>query len=118
MILLLVLIILDTLNHGSIIHAHALHQRCEVLHAKVPVRASVSLAGAWRVLCENLLATEGAVAASPPVGITTNVAICVTNIVPVVLVEGIVGNLVEAASPEHERLLQIETNVLEEEAVL
>lgn len=43
-ILLVVLVFLDTLDHRPVTHTHRLHQRCEVFHVEVTVRASVRLA--------------------------------------------------------------------------
>lgn len=56
---------------------------------------------------QNLLATVRTVAASPPVRITAHVAVCVTHIVPVLLVELVVCDFVERAAPEHEAFFQV-----------
>lgn len=70
------------------------------------------------MLCEDLLTAERAVTAASPVGVTANLTIGVSGVVAVLLVEGIVGNLVEALSPEYETLLQIEPYTFQEKCVL
>lgn len=70
------------------------------------------------MLCQNLLAAKGAVAASSPVRVAAHVAVRVTHIVSVVLVELVVGDFVERAAPEHEALLEIQADALEEQRVL
>ena len=100
MVLLLVLIFFDALEHRSVIHAHALHQCRQILHIEVAIRAPMSLSRAWGMLRENLLTAKGAISTTPPVRITTHVAIDVPNVVSVFFIEGIIRELVETAPPE------------------
>lgn len=78
----------------------------------------MSLSRPRRVLRKNLLTAKGAVPASPAVRVTTHIAIRMAHIVPVFLVEDVVRDLVKAAPPEHQTLLEVETHALEEESVL
>jgi hypothetical protein len=68
------------------------------------IRTSVSLARTGRMLSEDLLATERAVSSTTAVGISTDITIGVSDIVLVLLVEGVVCHSVEALSPEHQAL--------------
>jgi hypothetical protein len=54
------------------------------------------------VFGQDPLAAERTVPVTAPVGITAYVSICVTDIVPVLLVEGIVCDLAKALSPENQ----------------
>lgn len=118
MVLLSVLVLLDALQHGSVRNTHRLHQRRQILQVEVSVRAAVRLPRPRGVLCQNLLAAKGAVAASSPVRVAAHVAVRVTHIVSVVLVELVVGDFVERAAPEHEALLEIQADAFKEQRVL
>lgn len=84
----------------------------------MPIRAAVCLAGPWRVFRKDLLAAKGAVATASSVRVATDISVRVANVVPVFLVECVVRDLVEAAPPEHERLLEVESDALQEQRVL
>jgi hypothetical protein len=113
--LLLILILLDTLKNRAIIDAHSLHKCRQILHVEVSVRASMSLTGTRRMFRENLLATKRTVTTSSSVGVTSNITVYVTNIVTILFVKLVICHLVEALSPEHKTLLQIQADTLEEE---
>jgi hypothetical protein len=70
------------------------------------------------MLGKNLLTAERTISAASSIRIPANIAVCVTNVVPVFLVEGIICNLVKAAPPKHEAFFQVQTNTLEEQSVL
>lgn len=82
------------------------------------VRAAMRLTRSGWMFSKDLLTAKGTVSSSSAIRITTHVTIDVTNIVPILLVERVVGDLVEAAPPEHETLLEVETQTFEEEGVL
>ena len=67
---------------------------------------------------QNLLTAKRAIPAPSPIRITTNITIDVTHIVPVLLVECVVADLAEPASPKDQALLEVEANTLEKERVL
>lgn len=112
--LLLVLVFLDALNDRSIGDTHTLYQRRQIVHIEMSVWTSVSFAWTGRVLGEDLLATKGAITTTPAIRITTHIAVYVPNIVSVFLVERLVIDLAEAASPENQTLLEIKSDALEE----
>lgn len=114
----IVLVFLDTLQHRPIIDTHRLHQCIQIFQIKVPVRASMRLTRAGGVLRQNLLAAKRAVPATTAVRVAADIAVRMAHIVTVLLVERVVGDLVEAAAPKSERLLQVQTDALEEQRVL
>lgn len=67
------------------------------------------------MLRKNLLTAEGTIATTSPVRVAAHITVNVADVVPVLLVERVVSDFVEAASPEHEALLQVEADALEEE---
>lgn len=84
----------------------------------MPVRTPVGLARPRRMLGQNLLTAKRTVATASPVRVAADVAVCVPDVVPVLLVERVVRHLVEGAAPEGEALLQVQADALEEERVL
>ena len=111
-------VLFNALEHRPIGDTIALQKTHQVLHAEMAVRAAVRLARPRRVLGQDLLAAEGTVPPAPPVRIATHVAVHVPDVVSVFLVEGVIGDLVEALSPEEETLLHVQADTLEEETVL
>lgn len=76
------------------------------------------LSSARRMLSQNLLTTERAVASTSPIRIAAYITINVTYVVPVLLVERVVINFMEALSPEDKTFLEVQTDALQEQAVL
>lgn len=93
--LLLVLVLLHTLKDAPLTHTHSLHQGCQILQIEVPVRTAVRFARSRWVFRQNLLAAEWTVTIATPIRIPANVTIGVSHIVPVILVELFIRNLVE-----------------------
>lgn len=116
--LLSVFVFFDAVHHAPIRYTHCLYQGSEILHVKVAVRASMSLAGSGGMLSQDLLTAKRAVAATAAVRVTTHIAVYVPHIVAVFLVKRVVCDLVEASPPEYQALLEIEAYPLEEEGVL
>lgn len=116
--LLPILVLLDSLHHTPIRYTHGLDQSVEVLEIEMTVRAAVRLPSAGRVLREDLLTAERAVTSSSAIRVPADISVGVADVVLVVFVELIIGYLVEAAAPEHEALLQVETQALQEQCVL
>jgi hypothetical protein len=75
---------------------------------------------AWTrgVLCKDLLTTERAITTSSAIWIATHIAVYMADVVSVFLVERLVIDLAEAAPPEDQTLLEVESNALEEQGVL
>ena len=71
-----------------------------------------------RPLRQDLLAREWRVAAPAPVSIATNIAIRVPHVVAILLVEGVVGDELEALAPEGEAFVEREADAFEKERVL
>lgn len=116
--LLVFFILLDSVQSGPVAYAHGLYQRREVLEVKVAVGAAVGLAWAGRVLGQDLLAAEWAVAAATAVRVASDVAVDVAHVVAVFLVESVVGDVAEALAPEDQALLEVQADALEEQSVL
>lgn len=112
--LLIFFILLDSVQSGPVAHAHGLYQRREVLEVKVAVGAAVGLAWAGRVLGQDLLTAEWAVAAATAVRVASDVAVDVAHVVAVFLVESVVGDVAEALAPEDQALLEVQADALEE----
>lgn len=115
---MLLLVLPDAVEHRPVVYADLLQQGRQVLEVEMTVWAPVGLAGAGRVLREDLLAAKGRIARAPAVGVAADVAVNVPDVVPVFLVEGVVRDLVEGRAPEQQTLLQREAHTLEEERVL
>lgn len=112
--LLLVLVLLDALEDGSVRHTHGLDQSRQVLHVEMSVGTSVGLPGAGRVFRQDLLTAVGAVAAASAIRVAAHLPVCVAHIIPVFLVELVVGDLVKGTPPEHQALFEIQADALEE----
>ena len=78
----------------------------------------MSLSRARWVFGKDLLATVRAISASPPIRVTSHIAVDVAYVVAMLLVEGVVCHLAEALAPEEKTLFEVETDTFEEEAVL
>jgi len=78
----------------------------------------VRLARPRRVLRQDLVAREGRVAAAAAVPVAADVAVGVPDVVPVLLVEDVVGDGAEAAAPVLQRVFEGEAQAFEEERVL
>ena len=70
------------------------------------------------VLREDFLAGERGVASSTAVGVATDVAVSVTDVVSVILLKGIVGHITEALAPKNEAFIHGEADAFEEESIL
>ena len=115
---LAVSILFYTLHHSLLGDAHGLHQGCHVLQAKVPIGTSVRLPGPGRVFDQDLLTAKGAVAASPTVGVASDLTVRVPDVVSVLLVERVIRGFVKGGPPEDEAFFEIQPNALEEKGVL
>ena len=93
-------VFLDRLQHVAVVHARALQYRCEVVGREGPVWTAVGLAGPWKWLRQELLTRVGCVASSAPVGVASNVAVRVPDVVFVFLLELVVCHELEGAPPE------------------
>ena len=71
-----------------------------------------------KCFCEKLLARVWCVATSSPVGISAYIAVRVSDIVFVFLVELLVRHLAKALPPECNTFVQGEPNAFEEESIL
>lgn len=70
------------------------------------------------MFCQNLLTAQRAIPATATVGVASNVAIDMANIVPILLVECIIGDVAETLAPEQQTLFQVEADALQEKRVL
>lgn len=116
--LLLLFVFSYPVQNRTVVDTDLLQQRRQVLQVEVAVRAPMRLTGTRRVFCQDLLTAERTVTAASPVGVAAHIAIDVPDVVPVLLVEGIIGNLVEGRAPEHQTLLERKADTLQEERVL
>lgn len=78
----------------------------------------MSVPGSGRALREDLLAAVGTIASTSAVGVTTNVAIGMADIVAIFLVERIVRDFAEPLPPKDQAFVQVEADSFEEESVL
>lgn len=115
---LVFLIFFHTLQHSPVGNTGRLQQGGQILHVEMSVRAPVRFPRTRRMFSENLLAAVGTIPATPPVGVTSHVAIHVPYVVTVVFVELVVCLVLEGCPPEDKALLEIKTDTLEEETVL
>lgn len=76
------------------------------------------LARTRRRFCSQLLAGIWRVAAASSICITTDIAVGVADVVSIFLIELVVRHIVEALPPEHQRLLERQTDAFEEERIL
>jgi hypothetical protein len=111
-------ILLDSLQHRRVRHPRGPQQCGQILNRKVPVRAPMRLAGARRMLGQDLLAAKRTVTPAAAICIAAHVAVAVAHVVAVLLVEGVVADGTETGAPEDERLFQAQADALEEEGVL
>lgn len=113
---------LYVLLHASqkvpIVDACCLQERQEIVQAEVPVGTAMALARAGRMFCQDLLTREWRVAPAPTDGISANISMCMADVVPVFLVEGLIRDELEGVSPKDEAFLQRKADALEEERVL
>ena len=105
-------------EHIFIIDSRSLKQCDEVVGREMAVRAAVRFAAAGGVFGQDLLAREGGVALPAPRSVSTDVAVRVTHVVFVLLVEFVVCFLSEARAPEDEAIFQAQPDAFEEERVL
>lgn len=108
------LVLFDAIQDGSIGDADTLQQRGEVFETEVAVGTPVGLARSRRMFRQDLLARERRVTSSAPVRVATNITVCVPHVISVILVESIICNFMEGASPEDQALLQGQTDPLQE----
>lgn len=108
----------NALEDLAIPHAHTLEQPDEAVLAVGAIGAPVVLAGAGEGLGEEFLARVGRVTSAAAVRVAADVAVGVPDIVAVFLVEGVVGDELEAVAPEEEAFVEAEPDALEEEGVL
>lgn len=111
-------ILTHLLQDNSVIHTRLLQHRNQILRRERPVRAAVRLTGARQGLRGQLLARVRRIAAATAVGVAADIAVRVTHVVAVLLVELLVRHQLEAAPPEDQALLEREADALQEERVL
>jgi hypothetical protein len=78
----------------------------EVFDVEMPVWTAMCLARARLVLQEDLLAAVGTIPVSSSVAISAYIAVCVSHVIPVLLVEHVVCDFREGTSPEEQALLE------------
>lgn len=93
--------------------ARALQECCQVVRAKVPVRATMAFTASWGVLCEDLLTGERRVAPATPICVPANISVRMSDIVPILLVEGVISNPVEGLSPEENAVFHAQAKTFE-----
>lgn len=98
----------DSLEDISLRDARGLQERGEIVDAEMPVGTTVAFPGARLVFGEDLLAGERRVATTTPVGVPADVAVRVPHVVPILFVERVVRDQLEAGSPEHKALFEAE----------
>jgi hypothetical protein len=91
---------------------------CEILDAEMSIWTAMCLAGARLMLHEDLLAAVGTVPVSSSVAVSAYIAVGMSHIIPILLVEHIVGDFREGASPEEQALLERESDAFQEESIL
>lgn len=104
MVSLLLDVLLDASQNISVVDACRLQQRREVVHIKVPIRTAMALTAPRWMLGEDLLTRVGRISSSTPCGITTDVTIGMSNVVPVFFVERVVCDELESLPPEDEAI--------------
>ena len=82
------------------------------------VRTTVGLPWSGRMVRQNLLAGEGAVAVSATIAIPAHIAIGMTNIVAILFIEHIICDFGERGAPENETFLEGQPDAFEEKGVL
>lgn len=70
------------------------------------------------VFGQDLLAAEGGVPSAPADRVAADVPVRVPDVVPVFLVEGVVGHELERLAPEDQAVVEAEPDALQEEGVL
>ncbi len=60
---------------------------------------------------EDLLATHGTVSTASSVGVAAHIAVRMPYVVPILLIEGVIGDLVEALPPEEQTFFEIQPPV-------
>jgi hypothetical protein len=116
--LLPLLVFLNASEDRLVCDADLLEESREVLDAEMTVWASMCLTWARLMLHEDLLAAVGTVPVSSSVTISAYIAVGVSHIISILLVEHIVGDFAEGASPEDQALLERESDPFEEQSVL
>lgn len=104
--LLLLLVFLDASEDRLVCDADLLEESSEVLDAEMPVWASMCLARAGLMLHENLLAAVRTVPISSSITISTYVTVGMSHIITILLVEHIISDFAEGASPKDQALLK------------
>ena len=97
---LLLLVLLDTPEHITILHTSPLQQRHKVFGIEVTIWTAVRLPRPGMAVRKDFLAAERRIAVSTAVRVSSNITVRVTHIVTVFLVECIIGDLAEACTPE------------------
>lgn len=105
-------------QHIPITHPRRLQQARQILDAEMAVRASMRLPSTGGVFGQDLLARERRIAPPPPRGVPADVPVRVPDVVAVLLVEDVVGVVLEALPPEEDAVVEGQPEAFEEERVL
>lgn len=108
--LLLILVFLNASQDGLVCDTRLLEKSSEVLDAKMPVWTPMGLTRARLMLHEDLLAAVGAVSISSSIAISAYVAVGMSYVISILLIEDVVGDFRERASPEEQALLERESD--------
>ena len=118
MVSLLFYILFHSSQHVSVVDSCGLEQCGQIIDTEMPVGTSMTFATSGWMLGQDFLAGEGGVAAAAPCGVSADLAVCVSDVVAVFLVERVVGNEFESLAPENKTVFQRQADAFEEERVL
>lgn len=96
----------------------SLKERDEIVDREVAIGATVSLTRSRSIVVEDLLARVRRITPISTVRITTDITVGVANIVSVPGVEFTLGESSESLTPEHNALVEGETDTLQEKGIL
>ena len=115
---LLLNIFLDSSKQVTIMDTCCLEHARQIVNTEVSIGASMGFASSWWMLGQDLLTRVRRVATTTAVGVSSNIAINMAHVIPVLLIEGIVCDLIEGLTPEHQAIFQVKTDTLQEEGIL
>ena len=118
MIPLPIYILLDSSKHMTVTNTRSLQQGRQVLNAEMTIWATMTFATAGRVLGQDFLAGIRRVTSSATVGVTTHVAIGMTDIITIFLVEGVVRYQSKGLPPKDQAVFHREPKTFKEKCVL
>lgn len=78
----------------------------------------MAFATARGMFCENPLTRKRSVASASSGGIPAHIPVCVSDVVPILFVEGFIGDELERLPPEDKTFLHAQTYAFEKESIL